>query len=568
MSPEEVARLAAEGESLRVEFKRGARKSLNDDMIVEAVTCLSNGEGGVLLLGVEDNGEVTGLEPRHGAATNPHLLQAMIVNRTEPPVATHVELVTVNGRTVAAISVPEMESPVGTSSGRYVRRRLDANGRPECAPYPLHEMLSVGLSSQGRDYAATPARGAGWEDLDTAQFDRFRDMCGSSRGDGVLSASGDADVLRALRLLVPGQDHITLGAVLLFGTERAIEKFVPTAEVIFTEFRNGQMVTSEVMRAPLLGAASRIYELIAARNTEQEVFVGLHRVGIRRVPETVIREVVANALVHRDYASLGPISVQLDDDSLRVSSPGGFPSGITLDNLLDDSRPRSPIIADAFKRAGIVDRAGRGVREIYEQLLRAGRGEPDYSRSTPDSVVVEIPTSQSDVDTVRFVLEHEQTSGNRLPLAQLRLIHELKSMGPQSVGELAAVLSQSDAQTRAQLTRLSEQGLVEARGSGRHRRNHLTAAFYRVAQSSEYVRLQDTDPIQQDRMVLAYVEQYGTITRRKVAELCRLSTDQARVVLRRLVDSGGLELRGERRTSHYVLRGELNPAGGSGKVSE
>lgn len=83
----------------------------------------------------------------------------------------------------------------------------------------------------------------------------------------------------------------------------------------------------------------------------------------------------------------------------------------------------------------------------------------------------------------------------------------------------------------------------------------MTASFYRVAQSSEYVRLQDTDPIQQDRMVLAYVEQYGSITRRKVAELCRLGVDQARVVLRRLVDSNRLELRGERRTAHYVLPG-------------
>lgn len=555
MTPDEVEALANAGETLHVEFKRGARRSLNDDTIVEAVTCLANGSGGTLLLGVEDDGTITGLEPRHGETTQPHLLQAMIVNRTEPPVATLVETLIVKGHTVVAISVPDVDSPIGTSSGRYVRRRLDANGRPECAPYPLHEMLSAGLSSQGRDYAATPARGAVKGDLDAAEFERFRGMCGSSRGDGVLASTSDHDILRALRLIDPGSNEVTLGAVLLFGTEDALERFVPSAEVIFTEFRGGQIVTSEVVRAPLLKAANRLYDLIAVRNTEQEVFVGLHRVGIRRVPDTVIREVIANALVHRDYACLGPISVQLDEDSFRVSSPGGFPPGISLDNLLEDSRPRSPIIADAFKRAGIVDRAGRGVREIYDQLLRVGRGGPDYSRSTSTSVVVSVPTSRSDVETVRFVLDYEEASGNNLTLLQLRIIHEVKSMGPQSIGELSTALNESDARVRAQVTRLAEQGLVEARGSGRHRRNHLTAAFYRVAQSSEYVRLQDTDPIQQDRMVIAYVEQYGNITRRKVAELCRLGTDQARVVLRRLVDTNRLELRGERRTAHYVLPG-------------
>ncbi|RFA17477.1 hypothetical protein B7R22_00260 [Subtercola boreus] len=555
MTPRELQEIAAAGETLRTEFKRGTRQHLRDDTIVEAVTCLANGEGGILFLGVEDDGSITGLDARHGPTTEPHLLQAMILNRTEPPVATLVELVTVGNHTVAVIDVPNEVSPVGTSGGRYLRRRLDAKGEPECVPYPLHEMLSTGLSAQGRDYASTPARGATWDDLDPQEFERFRVMCGSRRGDGVLASASDEDVLRALRLIVPGPDPLTLGAILVFGTEGALARFVPTSEVVFTELREGQIVTSEVVRAPLFRAAARIYDLIETRNTEQEVFVGLHRVGIRRVPEPVIREVVANALVHRDYASLGPISVELDDDTFRVSSPGGFPAGITLDNLLEDSRPRSPIIADAFKRAGIVDRAGRGVREIFDQLLRAGRGEPDYSRSTTSSVVVSVPTSGSDVETVRFVLDFEESTGQRLTLLQLRMIQELKSTGPQSADELATGLKESSARVRVLLTRLTEQGLVEARGSGRHRRNHLTAAFYRIAQSSEYVRLQDTDPIQQDRMVVAYVDQYGSITRRKVAELCRLSPDQARVVLRRLVDSGRLELRGERRTAHYVTKG-------------
>jgi ATP-dependent DNA helicase RecG len=556
VTPDEVRATATAGESLRVEFKRGSLRHLNDEMIVEAVACLANGEGGTLLLGVEDGGEITGLAHRHGTATHPHLIQAMILNRTEPPVATLVEVVTVDGREVGAVTVPAVEVPVGTTGGKYVRRRLDAAGRPECAPYPLHEMLSVGLSAQGRDYASTPARGASMLHLDPREFDRFRRLCGSGRGDEVLIHASDSDILRALRLRANGPDEITLGAVLLFGTEAALEQFVPTAEVVFTELRGNQVVGSEVLRAPLFKVAERLYELIAVRNTEEELILGLLRIGIRRVPEAVIREVIANALVHRDYASLGSITVQLDEDTFRVQSPGGFPVGITLENLLEDSRPRSPIIADAFKRAGIVDRAGRGVREIYQQLLRAGRGEPDFSRSTSLAVTVSVPTSQADVETVRFVVEHEEATGRALGLLQLRLIHELKSMGPQSIAELAVGLNESEAHVRAQVTRLVEQGVVEARGAGRNRRNHLTAAFYRVAQSSEYVRLQDTDPIQQDRMVLAYVEQYGTITRRKVAELCRLGTDQARVVLRRLVDSGRLELRGERRAAHYVLPGK------------
>ncbi|QHC57130.1 AAA family ATPase [Rathayibacter tanaceti] len=542
------------GETLVVEFTRGTR-ALNDDAIVEAVTCLANGAGGTLLLGVEDDGRVTGLAPRHGEATQPHLLQAMILNRTDPPVATGVEIIVTEGHPVAVIEVPDLEAPVGTSSGKYVRRRLDARGEPECTPYPLHEMMSAGLSAQGRDYAATVARGATWDDIDSAELDRFRALCGTGRGDAALSAATDADILRALRLMQPSHD-LTLGAILLFGTAEALERFVPTAETVFTHFSGRAITSSETLRRPLLQTAAHLQELIASRNSEQEVVVGLHRVGVRRVPDIVIRETIANALVHRDYSLLGPVTVELDDLAFRVVSPGGFPSGITLDNLLDDSRPRSPILADAFKRAGIVDRAGRGIREIFEQVLRAGRGEPDYSRSTSSSVVVSVPTSDTDIETVRFILEFEDSTRTTLTLLQLRLLHELKATGPQSVGELVAGLSEVEAKVRSQLTRLAELGLTEARGTGRNRRNHLTAAFYRLAESSEYVRLQDTDPLQQERLIVSYAEHYGRITRSKAAELCRLSPEQARVVLRRLVVSGALELRGERRTAHYVVPSE------------
>src|SRR5690606_16915808 len=108
-----------------------------------------------------------------------------------------------------------------------------------------------------------------------------------------------------------------------------------------------------------------------------EIIVGLSRITIPRLPDRIVREVIANALVHRDYSELGPVRVHLTDEALRVTSPGGLPPGITLRNLLDESRPRSVILAEAFKRAGIVDRNGRGIHDVYLELLRSGRSGPD-----------------------------------------------------------------------------------------------------------------------------------------------------------------------------------------------
>lgn len=554
MIPHALEELIAGGETMTLELKRATSlQTLNDNDIVEAVVCLANGDGGLLVLGVEDDGTITGLAHRHGDRTEPHLLAAMVLNRTEPNVATTVQLVETTGLVVAVIDVPDMPTPVGTKSGKYVRRSTKFDGSPECVPFLLHEMLSIGLSAQGRDYAGTPARGLVLDDLDPGEFRRFRRMCASGKGDRTLSESSDQDVLRALRLTHPELDgQLTLGAALLFGTQEGLERFVPTAETVFQVLEGGRIVVNETMRLPLFATAERLYDLIDVRNSEQELMIGLHRVGVPRIPSAIIRESIANALAHRDYSEQGPVSVQIGTDSLRVSSPGGFPAGINLNNLLDDSRPRSVILTEAFKRAGIVDRAGRGIAEMFQSQLRAGRGGPDYSSSNERSVIVTVPTADADLDLVRFVLEYEDDAQVVLSLPQLRILYELKVMGPQALAELMGALRQPEGLVRTQLARLAETGLVEPRGPGRNRRHHLTAAFYRAAQSSEYVRLQDTDPIQQKHMILSYVDQFEKITRGKAAELCRLSPDQARTVLKRLVESGDLRLVGQRRGAYYI----------------
>ncbi|MXW94255.1 MAG: ATP-binding protein [Acidimicrobiaceae bacterium] len=86
MDSDHLRDLLIRGETLTAEFKGG---SINDSDLVEAVACLSNGSGGVLLVGVDDEGNVVGAEPRHGSETHPNRLQSLIVNKTEPAVTSH-----------------------------------------------------------------------------------------------------------------------------------------------------------------------------------------------------------------------------------------------------------------------------------------------------------------------------------------------------------------------------------------------------------------------------------------------------------------------------------------------
>ena len=282
--------------------------------------------------------------------------------------------------------------------------------------------------------------------------------------------------------------------------------------------------------------------------------VGMHRVEVPLIPSVTRREAVANALVHRDYAALGPTVVQITDSEFTVSNSGGLPPGVTITNILDQSRPRSPILASVFKRAGLVERRGKGVNDMFEQQLRAGRDAPDYSRSTPDSVVVTVPLGTADLDLVRFLLTWEDERQHPLSLDELRVVHEVKAFGSATSTDVAEALSMIAATTRRVTTRLAELGILEARGNGRSRKFHLTARFYDLAHDrNAYVRVKGIDPFQQERMILDYVSAYGSITRSQAALLCQTSPQQARATLKHLVDEGSLLLVGERRGARYVL---------------
>lgn len=335
-----------------------------------------------------------------------------------------------------------------------------------------------------------------------------------------------------------------------------MHRWVPNTEFLFQDLRPGDSAANVRIVAPLLRAAESLRELIDRRNSTTELMAGIHRVEISLIPSVTRREAVANALVHRDYAALGPTTVQITASEFIVSNPGGFPPGVTTANILDQSRPRSPILAAAFKRAGLVERRGKGVNDMFEQQLRAGRDVPDYSRSNAESVVVTVPLGNADLDLVRFLLTWENQRQQPLGLDELRIVHEVKSSGSATSPEVAEALNLIPATVKSLLGRLVEAGILEARGVGRSRKFHLTARFYDLAQDrNAYVRVKGADPLQQERMILDYVSAYRSISRREAAQLCQTTPVQARATLKRLVEDGRLTIQGERRGARYILTG-------------
>ncbi len=329
-------------------------------------------------------------------------------------------------------------------------------------------------------------------------------------------------------------------------------RFVPAHEVAFQVLSGLDVEVNDFFYWPLLRVMEEIEARIRARNREKEMMVGMLRVGVPDYPERALREAVANALIHRDYLRLGAVHIQWYPHQIEISNPGGFPEGVHLNNLLVTApRPRNPLLADAFKRAGIVERTARGIDTIFYEQLRNGRPAPSYERSDAFSVVLVVPGGEANLDFIRLIVTEAQ-NGRILGLDDLLILNCLWQERSIDTAEASHLIQRPESETRAVLHRLVEAGLIEERGQKKGRTWHLSAAAYRVmGDKAAYVRQRGFEPLQQEQMVLQYVEKHGRITRRETADLCRIGSYQANRLLTRLVKDGRLDKYGEGKGTWY-----------------
>ena len=339
----EWKKLLAEGETLSVEFKSDL-KGLPDRDLVAAVVAMANTEGGLILLGVEDDGSVTGVRPAHQDTTG---LAALIANRTHPSVAVRAEVVDWEKTRFLSIHVPKVRNIVSTSEGVLLRRRLMVSGKPEAIPFYPHEFTQRHSAMGLLDPSAMPIASLTSDDLNPLERQRIRESIRRYGGDMSLLPLADEELDGALGLVITidGFRRPTLSGLLLMGREEILRQHAPAHEVAFQVLEGTDVKANEFFRKPLLQTFEEVELLFRARIQEQEIQAGLFRVPIPNYDRRAFREGFINALVHRDYSRLGAVHIRLDEDGLTISSPGGFVEGITLQNLLVTApRSRNPLL--------------------------------------------------------------------------------------------------------------------------------------------------------------------------------------------------------------------------------
>jgi ATP-dependent DNA helicase RecG len=273
--------------------------------------------------------------------------------------------------------------------------------------------------------------------------------------------------------------------------------------------------------------------------------------------EDTYREVILNAVLHRDYSETAAIFIRHFKDRLEISNPGGFLSGITPENILrQDSRPRNRHLAEVLRKIGLVEKAGMGVKRIFYTQLALGKEVPAYF-SDGHSVRVIIRDGTLDEQFVRFVKESEKQV-KEISLDELLILSVLRRQRELSLSQAPAILQLDAAITREILMKMIAVGYLEKSGIKKGQIYRLSSKLYKYfGDAISYIREKGIDEVRYPELILEYVKKYGPISNRQARELLGVDIYKASRLFTKLVKSGKLERLGKGdRDAKYGLKGQ------------
>ena len=243
----------------------------------------------------------------------------------------------------------------------------------------------------GFDFSGSVCPSASLSDLDDNAVEIFRQKWIEKSGNHRITSLSQEQLLRDCEAIT--NDGITYAALALFGKREALGKYLPQAEIIF-EYRSsessGPANQREEFRVGFFCCFNRLWELINLRNDKQHYQDGFFLYDIPTFNERIVREAILNAVSHRNYQMGGSVFIRQYRDRLVVESPGGFPNGISLDNILDRQLPRNRRIAEILALCGLVERSGQGMNLIYELSIKEAKELPDFTGTDDNFVCISL----------------------------------------------------------------------------------------------------------------------------------------------------------------------------------
>lgn len=359
-----------EGESEYIEFKESLRETSE---IIETVVAFANKNGGKIIIGVADDGRITGVKIGKGTLEN---LANNIINATEPPIYPSITVERIEDKEVIVVDIPSgVNKPYFYKGKSYVRV---GKTNKVLSPGELREMLLK--TTERPSWGDRVVIDFHLSELDTDTIKLFVEEVKKSKRAPIVETGDLEELMKKLNLV--RDNKIKSAGILLFGINP--QKYYPWAIIRAGRFKDELTIIDEAhIDGNLFQQISSALKFVM-RNIKKTFKID-HKTGKRidvwEYPLEALREAIVNALVHRDYDIRSPVYIKIYDDRLVITNPGGLIEPLTIEDLEKEhpSVLRNPNIANIFYLAGYIEKWGIGTLKMIDECKKQGLPPPKFS---------------------------------------------------------------------------------------------------------------------------------------------------------------------------------------------
>lgn len=540
----------------KVEFKKGEHGNVAYDggsrlkpserrrCILGYVTALCNEKGGSLVIGMEDKypHKVVGTRQNENSTGE---LEANIYRDTgirRKIYELYEDEAEKKGR-VLVIDVPSR--PAGTVF-KFEDVPLMRVGE-ELKPMSDEVYLSI-IQENEPDFSQQICRDATLDELDPDALSVLKEKYAKKQNNPIFLTLSNRQILSDLQLIT--DEGVTNAAVILLGKEDFIKRVYPQASVML-EYRHSESQITFDNRIsysqPFFIMIDRLWHDIDLRNGKFQIKEGPYIFDVPYFNEEVIRESINNAITHRDYTRHSETVIKQYPQKLIVTNAGGFPHGVTIDNILTvPSTPRNRLLADVLSKTGIVERSGQGIDKIFYRTLSEGKEAPDYSGSDAFNVELILSAIIQDKAFALFIESVQQNlaEDNKLSVFEIVVLDKIRRN------------EKTTALDKAVIKQLMDRNLIEKRGKTNGIHYILCRSYYEfTGNTAEYSKKSDWNTSQVTSIIIPFLTKYNKAKMGDFVKLLdgHLTRRQVRVYIQHMVDQNILTASGKGYGTYYEI---------------
>lgn len=512
--------------------------------------CFANGFGGEIHIGIEDGEEL----PPSNQKIDTSLIEK--INKTIPQRTVGVgsvaskEIASNGGEFIVLKIFRSTQLISSTSDGRYFIRISD-----ECKPILSEDMSRIAAEKQAFVWEEKVVRKTPFASADKEKLAKFKgDIYSSERVSEFVKEMLEEELLEYY--LMSSNGYLTNLGILWVGErkDRAVLHYAPSIQFIKYD-ENGNKVNKIIWDDYSKNPKELLNEIIGLPDWKESIEVsdGIFRKTIPNYDIEIIRELIANALVHRIYTMRGDVFINLYHDRLEIHSPGLLPLGVTPSNIISKSVPRNSHLAKVFHDLKLIEKEGSGYDKVYEILLYNGKSEPKVEE-WDDRVVVTVKKEILSKEVVRLMSRvNDEFQLNQKEIIALGIIAQ---SGVLSSINLSKKLSLRNADSLTYwLGKLLKNDIVLSKGKTKATEYYVNSELLKEVEFKGKTDLKKIETHRLEHLILEDLKIYGPCSIGDIHERIGLEINQKKIKrqLDKMIEDIKVIKEGERKGSKYRL---------------